>query len=79
MKPYGRETSITISGLTIETDPTVLSIYGSIDLSRDQAGLEALRNLRAILDEAEAVLMADKNLPDHLPPRPDGPERDNPF
>ena len=76
--PFGPDASTTIGGLTIETDATVLTIYGSLDARRDKIGLKNIARLKEILEEAESSLLSDKELPDHLETFNDG-LKDNPF
>jgi hypothetical protein len=43
--------SLGIGDLTIENRTNRISIYGNIDLTRDKAGLEHARMLKAMLDK----------------------------
>jgi len=78
--PFANEAdSVGIGDLTIENRLDRVSIYGSLDLTRDKQGLEHARALKALLDSIVRVLEADKKLPDKLPP-PKAPGRvKNPF
>ena len=76
--PFGPDASTTIGGLTIETDATVLTIYGSFDARRDRIGLEAITRLKEIIEEAEKALLSDEGLPERLE-TPDDGMTDNPF
>lgn len=58
--------SQTIGGLTVENGTDNVSLYGSLDLTRDKAGLARARALKAILDEAVRVLEAERDLPDRI-------------
>ncbi len=80
IKPFANESeSIGIDELTIENRLDRVSIYGSIDLTRDKAGLDHARTLRALLDKVVKTLEAEKSLPDKIPP-PEKPEEvKNPF
>jgi hypothetical protein len=80
MKPYANESdSIRIGGLTVENRTDRVSVYGSIDLTRDKQGLGQARALRALMDLVITVLEADKALPAHVAP-PDKPDEvKNPF
>jgi hypothetical protein len=80
ISPFTNESeSLGIGDLTIENRMDRISIYGSIDLTRDKAGLEHARILRAVLDKVVKALEAEKNLPDRIAP-PDTPgEVANPF
>jgi hypothetical protein len=80
MKPYANESdSIGIGGLTIENRTDRVSVYGSIDLTRDKHGLDQAQALRALMDLVIAVLEADKELPAHVAPPEKPDEVKNPF
>jgi hypothetical protein len=80
MKSYANESdSIGIGGLTIENRTDRVSVYGSIDLTRDKHGLDQAQALRALMDLVIAALEADKELPAHVAP-PEKPDKvKNPF
>ena len=80
ISPFANESkSLGIGDLTIENRTDRISIYGSIDLTRDKAGLEHARMLKAVLDKVVQVLESEKNLPDKIAP-PDIPDEvANPF
>ena len=80
ISPFANESeSLGIGDLTIENRTDRISIYGSIDLTRDKAGLEHARMLKAVLDKVVQVLEGEQNLPDKIAP-PDTPdEAANPF
>ena len=80
ISPFANESeSLTIGDLTIENRTNRISIYGSIDLTRDKAGLEHARLLQAVLDKVVQALETEKNLPDKIAP-PDTPDEvANPF
>ena len=80
LTPFADNTgSVTIGQLTIENGTQLVSLYGSLDLSRDKVGLQHALALKAIVDQAVATLTADPALPQRLPP-PDKPEIvKNPF
>lgn len=60
--------SVAIDKLTIENGHDRLSLYGSLDITRDQAGLQHALALKAILDQAVQSLHADPTLPERQPP-----------
>jgi hypothetical protein len=63
--------SQSIGDLTVENGTDKVSLYGSLDLTRDKAGLARARALRAILDSAVRTLEADRHLPETIaPPEP---------
>ena len=76
---FGPDAALTLSDLTIETDATMLAIYGSIDIKRDKKGLADLTRLKEIIDKAHCDLTSDHQLPDVLPDPSAGEEVDNPF
>ena len=68
-----------IGGLTVENRTDRVSLYGSLDLTRDKEGLGRARRLRALLDEVVRALEGEEDLPDEVP-APKRPERvKNPF
>jgi hypothetical protein len=78
-KPYKNEAdSIAIDELTIENRLDRISIYGSIELTKDKAGLQQAMQLKNLIDAVVATLQADKNLPDHITIKP-AEKVDNPF
>ena len=78
--PFANEAdSVGLGDLTIENRTDQVSVYGSLDLTRDKQGLKNARALKGLLDKVVRVLEADKKLPDKLPP-PKAPSRvKNPF
>ena len=80
LKPFADDrASRTLGGLTIENGRDRLALYGSLDITRDKAGLEQARALKAILDAAVAALEAGDTLPEKAaPPRPTKTVK-NPF
>jgi hypothetical protein len=60
--------SVAIDTLTIENARDCLSLYGSLDITRDKAGLQHALALKAILDRAVRALNADPALPERQPP-----------
>lgn len=76
--PYADETgSLNLAGLTIENRVDRVSIYGSIDITRDHEGLEHARILKTLFDDILAVLHTG-TLPDKICNDP--PENvENPF
>jgi hypothetical protein len=71
-------TSITIDKLTIENGTQQLSLYGSLDITRDKVGLEHALVLKAVIDQAVKMLTSDRVLPQQLPPEKPKTIR-NPF
>lgn len=64
--PFENEADcIQIGDLTIENRVDRVSIYGSIDLTRDKAGLATALLLKGVIDSTIAVLES-ADLPDHV-------------
>ena len=71
--------STTIDKLTVENGKQQISVYGSLDITRDHQGLQHALTLKALIDQAVQVLTSDPALPQRLPP-PDKPTTvKNPF
>ncbi len=71
--------STTIDKLTIENGTAQLSLYGSLDITCDQVGLQHALALKAVIDQTVRMLASDPALPQRLPP-PDKPTTvSNPF
>lgn len=70
IKPFANESdSMPIGGLTVENRTDRVQIYGSADITRDKAGLEVAKQLKALVDatvEALTVEHEAKTLPDHI-------------
>jgi hypothetical protein len=60
--------SVAIDKLTIENGTTQISLYGSLDITRDKVGLQHALALKALIDQAVQVLTSDPTLPPRLPP-----------
>ncbi len=79
LKPFENETdSVAIDELTIENRVDQLELYGSLSITRDQAGLARALQLKAVLDAAVAHLQATPDLPEQIAFRPTD-SVDNPF
>ena len=78
MKVYQNESeSEEIGKLTIENRTDRVTIYGSIDVTRDKAGLKAAQELKTIVDAIVAFL-ASQNLPEQIAMATPS-EKKNPF
>ena len=67
IKPFGDDSSsVGIGGLTVENGLDSVVLYGSLEITRDRAGLGLARELAELLNAAVAVLSADPSLPDHV-------------
>lgn len=58
--------SFQIDDLTVENRLDRISIYGSLDLTKDRHGLESALKLKRIIDASIDALKRDRNLPDHI-------------
>jgi hypothetical protein len=78
--PYADDAaSLGIGELTLENGQDRVAIYGSLDLSRDKAGLKLARELKIVLDAVVQRLEAAHALPDKVP-APEAPTTvKNPF
>ena len=78
IQPFqNEEESLSIGELTVENRLDRLSLYGSLQITKDKAGLKQALELKALIDAAVAALQAAK-LPEHITVTP--AERvDNPF
>ncbi len=71
--------SVSLGELTIENGTDKVSVFGSIDVTRDKAGLKKARELKAVVDALVRTLSKDEALPEEAPP-PEKPQQvKNPF
>ena len=59
--------SYTLDNLTFENNADYLSVYGDIQIQRDQQGLQQLLALQSLINQAVIALQADDTLPEQLP------------
>lgn len=79
LQPFQNESdAISIGELNIENRTDQLEIYGSLSITRDQAGLALALQLKALVDATVAQLQADSDLPEKIAFRPTD-KVDNPF
>ena len=71
--------SVSIADLTIENGAERIALYGSLDITRDKAGLAKARALKALLDRTVQHLEAEKDLPDAVPALMPAKSVANPF
>jgi len=77
--PYqNEEQSLAIDELTVENRLDRISVYGSVELTRDQTGLQHAKALKEVIDAVVAVLEQDKNLPAQVEVKPTDQVK-NPF
>ena len=68
LNPYANEADVLqIGGLTVENRLDRITIAGDIDLTLDQQGLAAARELHQLLGDVVARLEEQKDLPARLP------------
>lgn len=62
-KPFkNEEDALMIDDLTIENRLDRVSLYGSVQLTRDRTGLQQARQLKEVVDAVVAALEAEKSL-----------------
>jgi hypothetical protein len=75
---YQNETeSLGIGKLTIENRTDRVTIYGSLDVTRDKAGLKSAQELKAVVDAIVAYLQG-QSLPEQIAFKTPS-EKKNPF
>ncbi|MCR0983894.1 hypothetical protein [Roseomonas populi] len=79
--PYADEAAtLRIGGLTAENRLDRVSLFGSLDLTRDRAGLDRAKRLKALLDATLAVLEQEaERLPEQVETGRDTDSIANPF
>ncbi len=80
-EPFADDASVrSIGGLSLENGTERIALHGSLDITRDRAGLEAARRLR---DTAEAIVrtLEGGDLPERVAEAPEAAPREvkNPF
>lgn len=79
LQPFANETqSVSLGDLTIENRLDQLEIYGSLSITRDQAGLALALQLKQLIDDAVAHLQQAPDVPTQLSTKPTD-QIDNPF
>ena len=80
MTPFANDSAaIEIGDLKLENGRDRIACYGSLDLTRDKAGLALARQLHAVLDAVVQALEGDASLPDTIPPPKKRGTVKNPF
>ncbi len=78
-KPYMNGTeSHAIYDLTVENSTDCVSLYGNLQLTKDQVGLKAAKALQALLNEVVRSLENETDLPEIIM-RVEAGEIENPF
>lgn len=80
IQPFANDSeSMSLGELTVENGTDKIAIYGSLDITRDKAGLQQARVLKAVVDAIVKTMSQDKSLPDQAAP-PEAPQQvKNPF
>ena len=80
MKPFADDSAASSVGdLRIENGRERIAVYGSLDLTRDQAGLALARDMRSLLDQVIQVLEGEDALPAAVAPAKRSGKVPNPF
>ena len=80
MKPFADDSAaIEVGDLKLENGRDRIACYGSLDLTRDKAGLALAQRLQAVLEGVIKMLEADTALPDAIPPPKQRGAMKNPF
>ncbi len=80
MKPFADDSAaVELGDLKFENGRDRIACYGSLDLTRDKAGLALAQQLQAMLAAVIQALEADANLPDTIPPPKKRGTVKNPF
>ena len=61
-------TAVEVGDLKLENGCDRIACYGSLDLTRDKAGLALARQAQALLASVVRALEAETGLPDAIPP-----------
>ena len=80
MTPFANDSAaMEVGDLKLENGRDRIACYGSLDLTRDRAGLALARQLQAVLAAVVQALEADAALPDAIPPPKKRGAVKNPF
>ena len=71
--------SMSLGQLTVENGSSRIALYGSLELTRDKAGLAQARALQELADQVVSHLEAEADLPDQLPAAASARTVKNPF
>ena len=77
-KPFEQgDQSSAIYDLTLENEVDCVSLYGNLQITKDQAGLKTAKALQSFINEVVMVLEA-QSLPEQIERKPEQ-EIENPF
>jgi len=80
LKPFTDDSAaFEIGDLKLENGRDRIACYGSLDLTRDKAGLALAKRLQDVLAAVVKALEADAALPDTIPPPKQRGAVKNPF
>lgn len=66
-KPFATETdSHSIHDLTLENQFDCINLYGNLQISKDQQGLEVAKILQAFINDVVTTLEQEKQLPEKI-------------
>ncbi|EIM30943.1 hypothetical protein [Microvirga lotononidis] len=71
--------SLNIGDFTVENGTDKVALYGSLDVTRDKAGLKNAKALKSAVDAIVKALEQDKELPDESGPTEAPQQVKNPF
>jgi hypothetical protein len=71
--------SLSVGEFTIENGTDKIALYGSLDVTRDKAGLKKAKALKLTVDAIVKALTQDKELPDESGPTEAPQQVKNPF
>lgn len=72
------QSSSAIEDLTLENQFDRINLYGNLQITKDQQGLAAAKELQALLNQIVDVLEHQDNLPEQIENLPEQ-EMENPF
>lgn len=80
IKPFADDSAASSVGdMRLENGRDRIAVYGSLDLTRDQAGLALAREMQAVLAGVIEALEGDPHLPTATPPPKRPGTAPNPF
>jgi hypothetical protein len=68
LKPFDNDSQVTVIAgeLTVENGTDVVTLSGSLELTKDKAGLANAKTLQALIGAVIAQMEAETNLPEKL-------------
>lgn len=63
-RPFANEAdALALGGLTVENRVDRVSLYGSLDITRDEAGYALAQRMKQLLDDVVSALANESSLP----------------